>query len=85
MYVSVSQALKENTYPFLGLIVLRENRMTAVARIEGPISKCFYITIFTPSKFISLKPTGPMRGLALPAELLDRFAPSGFALTFLVV
>ncbi|XP_076457146.1 FAS-associated factor 2-like [Babylonia areolata] len=33
----VSQALKENTYPFLGLIVLRENRMTAVARIEGPI------------------------------------------------
>ncbi|KAL8590976.1 hypothetical protein ACOMHN_019523 [Nucella lapillus] len=33
----VSQALKENTYPFLALIVLRENRMTAVARIEGPI------------------------------------------------
>ncbi|XP_025090464.1 FAS-associated factor 2-like isoform X2 [Pomacea canaliculata] len=33
----VSQALKENTYPFLAVIVLRENRMTVVAKIEGPI------------------------------------------------
>ncbi|XP_071110343.1 FAS-associated factor 2-like [Haliotis cracherodii] len=33
----VSQALKENTYPFLCLIVLRDNRMTVVARIEGPL------------------------------------------------
>ncbi|KAL4217955.1 FAS-associated factor 2 [Mactra antiquata] len=33
----VSQALRENTYPFLALIVLRQNRMTVVARIEGPI------------------------------------------------
>lgn len=33
----VSRALKENTYPFLALIVLRQNRMTVVARIEGPI------------------------------------------------
>ena len=40
---AVSQALKENTYPFLGLIVLRDNRMTAVARIEGPIGKWFGI------------------------------------------
>lgn len=35
----VSQALRENTYPFLALIVLRDNRMTVVARIEGPIEK----------------------------------------------
>ncbi len=33
----VSQALRENTYPFLALIVLRDNKMTVVARIEGPI------------------------------------------------
>ncbi|XP_060579347.1 FAS-associated factor 2-like isoform X2 [Ruditapes philippinarum] len=33
----VSQALRENTYPFLALIVLRQNKMTVVARIEGPI------------------------------------------------
>lgn len=33
----VSRALKENTYPFLALIVLRQNKMTVVARIEGPI------------------------------------------------
>lgn len=32
----VSQALRENTYPFLAMIVLRENRMTVVARLEGP-------------------------------------------------
>ncbi|XP_015909048.1 FAS-associated factor 2 isoform X2 [Parasteatoda tepidariorum] len=31
----VSQALRENTYPFLAIIVLRDNRMTVVARIEG--------------------------------------------------
>ncbi|KAL3890949.1 hypothetical protein ACJMK2_003218 [Sinanodonta woodiana] len=33
----VSQALKETTYPFLALIVLRNNRMTVIAKIEGPI------------------------------------------------
>ncbi|VDI32867.1 FAS-associated factor 2 [Mytilus galloprovincialis] len=33
----VSRALRENTYPFLALIVLRQNKMTVVARIEGPI------------------------------------------------
>ncbi|XP_050390066.1 FAS-associated factor 2 [Patella vulgata] len=33
----VSQALRENTYPFLALIVLRENKMAVVGRIEGPI------------------------------------------------
>jgi FAS-associated factor 2 len=33
----VSQALRENSYPFLALIVLRFNRMTVVSRIEGPI------------------------------------------------
>lgn len=35
----MSQALKENTYPFLAVIVLRENRMTVVAKIEGPIGE----------------------------------------------
>ncbi|XP_063602128.1 FAS-associated factor 2-like [Penaeus indicus] len=32
----VSQALRENAYPFLALIVLRDNRMTVVGRLEGP-------------------------------------------------
>lgn len=32
----MSQALRENTYPFLAVIVLRDNRMTVVARLEGP-------------------------------------------------
>nr|XP_034334514.1 FAS-associated factor 2-like [Crassostrea gigas] len=36
-FFSESRALKENTYPFLALIVLRQNRMTVAARIEGPI------------------------------------------------
>ena len=36
-FLSVSQALRENTYPFLALVVLRDNKMTVVARIEGPI------------------------------------------------
>jgi len=31
----VSQVLRENSYPFLALIVLRENRMTVVGRLEG--------------------------------------------------
>ncbi|KAK8780723.1 hypothetical protein V5799_017934 [Amblyomma americanum] len=31
----VSQALRENTYPFLAVIVLREHRMTVVGRLEG--------------------------------------------------
>lgn len=33
----VSQALRESTYPFLALIVLREGRMTVVARMEGAV------------------------------------------------
>ncbi|XP_038052576.1 FAS-associated factor 2-like [Patiria miniata] len=33
----VSHALREATYPFLALIVLRENKMTVVQRIEGAI------------------------------------------------
>ncbi|XP_066972094.1 FAS-associated factor 2 [Macrobrachium rosenbergii] len=33
----VSQALRENAYPFLALIVLRDGRMTVVGRLEGPI------------------------------------------------
>ena len=34
----VSLALRENTYPFLALIVLRDNKMTVVLRIEGAVS-----------------------------------------------
>ncbi|CAL4083874.1 unnamed protein product, partial [Meganyctiphanes norvegica] len=34
----VSQVLRENSYPFLALIVLRENRMTVVGRLEGTSS-----------------------------------------------
>ncbi len=33
----VSLALRENTYPYLALIVLRDNKMTVVQRIEGPV------------------------------------------------
>uniref|UniRef100_A0A1B6C6X3 UBX domain-containing protein n=1 Tax=Clastoptera arizonana TaxID=38151 RepID=A0A1B6C6X3_9HEMI len=33
----VSQALRESSYPFLGLIVLKESRMTIVFRQEGPV------------------------------------------------
>lgn len=33
----VSRALKENTYPFLALIVLRNSKLTVVLRVEGPI------------------------------------------------
>ena len=40
--VSVSQALRENTYPFLALVVLRDNRMTVVAKIEGLIGMWSY-------------------------------------------
>jgi len=40
--VAVSQALKENSYPFLALIVLRDNRMTVVSRIEGPIGQLHF-------------------------------------------
>ncbi|XP_053633739.1 FAS-associated factor 2 isoform X5 [Cherax quadricarinatus] len=34
----VSQALRENAYPFLALIVLRDGRMTVIGRLEGPSS-----------------------------------------------
>jgi len=33
----VSQALRENTYPFLAMIVLRQNRMVVVGRQEGMV------------------------------------------------
>lgn len=32
----VSQALRENSYPFLALVVLRDGRMAVVGRLEGP-------------------------------------------------
>ena len=37
-FPTVSQALRENAYPFLAVIVLRDNRMSVVARIEGHIT-----------------------------------------------
>ncbi|XP_056430671.1 FAS-associated factor 2 isoform X2 [Hyla sarda] len=33
----VSQALRENTYPFLAMIMLKDRRMTVVGRLEGLI------------------------------------------------
>ncbi|KAJ9584534.1 hypothetical protein L9F63_021144 [Diploptera punctata] len=33
----VSQALRENGYPFLAVIVLHDSRMTVVGRLEGPV------------------------------------------------
>jgi hypothetical protein len=36
----VYNALKAKRSPFLGMIVLRNNKMTLVTRMEGPISKC---------------------------------------------
>jgi len=39
-----SQALRENTYPFLALIVLKNNRMTIVARIEGVVDPAVVLT-----------------------------------------
>jgi len=32
-----SQILRENTYPFLAVIVLKDNRMSVIARIEGMV------------------------------------------------
>jgi FAS-associated factor 2 len=37
----VFNALKAKRCPFLGLIVLRNNKMTLVARMEGPIGKIY--------------------------------------------
>lgn len=34
---AVSQALRENTYPFLAMIMLKDRRMTVVGRLEGLI------------------------------------------------
>lgn len=34
---AVSRTLRENTYPFLALIVIRNSKLTVVLRIEGPI------------------------------------------------
>lgn len=47
----VSQALRENTYPFLALVVLRDNKMTVVARIEGPIGKLWSLHVHCFTKF----------------------------------
>lgn len=33
----VSQALRENTYPFLAMIMLKDRKMTVVGRLEGLI------------------------------------------------
>ncbi|GAB1298208.1 FAS-associated factor 2 [Apodemus speciosus] len=36
-FCRVSQALRENTYPFLAMIMLKDRRMTVVGRLEGLI------------------------------------------------
>lgn len=33
----MSQALRENTYPFLAMIMLKDRKMTVVGRLEGLI------------------------------------------------
>lgn len=33
----VSQILRERTYPFMAVIVMRDGRMTVVARMEGAV------------------------------------------------
>jgi len=40
----VSEALRESTYPFLAVIVLRQNRMVVVGRREGSIAPDAFIT-----------------------------------------
>lgn len=35
--ILVSQALRENTYPFLAMIMLKDRKMTVVGRLEGVI------------------------------------------------
>lgn len=37
LFTLVSQALRENTYPFLAMIMLKDRRMTVVGRLEGLI------------------------------------------------
>ncbi|KAJ1522037.1 hypothetical protein ONE63_002355 [Megalurothrips usitatus] len=34
----VSQSLRENAYPFLAVLAMRDSRMTVVGRMEGPMS-----------------------------------------------
>lgn len=36
-FAIVSQALRENTYPFLAMIMLKDRKMTVVGRLEGLI------------------------------------------------
>ncbi len=37
--VRVSYILRENTYPFLALIVLKQSRMVVCERVEGTVGK----------------------------------------------
>ncbi|XP_069507562.1 FAS-associated factor 2 [Ambystoma mexicanum] len=43
----VSQALRENTYPFLAMITLKDRRMTVVGRLEGLIQSADLINQLT--------------------------------------
>lgn len=45
--VEVSQALRENTYPFLAMIMLKDRRMTVVGRLEGLIQPEDFINQLT--------------------------------------
>lgn len=44
---SVSQALRENTYPFLAMIMLKDRKMTVVGRLEGLIQPEDFINQLT--------------------------------------
>lgn len=43
----VSQALRENTYPFLAMITLKDRRMTVVGRLEGMIQSADFLNQLT--------------------------------------
>lgn len=47
LFFSVSQALRENTYPFLAVIMLKDRRMTVVGRLEGLIQPDDFINQLT--------------------------------------
>lgn len=46
-FAIVSQALRENTYPFLAMIMLKDRKMTVVGRLEGLIQPEDFINQLT--------------------------------------
>lgn len=47
IFFLVSQALRENTYPFLAMIMLKDRKMTVVGRLEGLIQPEDFINQLT--------------------------------------